>query len=436
MAQHRTIDGSRDALWSATAVEPPTTERLDDEIACDVSVIGAGITGLNAALRLAEHGASVSVLESRSLGFGASGRSGGQVNLGLNEGPSALIERFGAARGERLVEAIVRVPDQVFALIRRHQLRCDPVQAGWIQGATTCPQLATQEALAEDYARFGAGFELLDRDAVERRSGAQGFVGGLYCSSAGSLHPLSYTRELARVALAQGARIFTESRIETLSREGTKWRLETASGRVRCDTVLVCSNGYTDHLIEGLAKTLIPIRSVLAATEPLPDRLRAVILPGGVTFVDKRRLILYFRYDRDGRLCAGYHGPMRDSFALSDFNGLKSQVRRLFPALDTARWDYHWGGRVAMTRDTLPFLHVIDRGLLAGMGYNGRGVGMGTLMGQVLADHALGRPESELSFPVTTPKSYPLHRFHRLGVRLAIAWSGLLDGLEARRGAG
>jgi len=436
MAGPPTIDGSRDALWMATAVAAPETPTLRESTSCDVAIVGAGFTGLNAALRLAEKGASVCVLESRTLGFGASGRSGGQVNLGLNAGPKALIEKFDAKRGERLVHTIARVPDEVFALIRRHQLNCDPVQKGWVQGAVTTGRLEAQRELAKEYAAFGARFDLLDRDALATKSGTQGFVGGLFCPSAGSLQPLSYTRELARVALAQGARIFTDSAIRSLHRDGPRWRLRTEQGEIYCETVLVCTNAYTDGLIDGLAETLVPIRSILAATEPLPEALRQKILPDQVTFVDKRHLILYCRYDRDGRLCIGDHGPMRDAFALSDFDGLKARARRLFPDLAGVRWDFHWGGRVAMTRGGLPFLHVIDRGLIAGMGYNGRGVGMGSVMGQVLADFALGTPESDLSFPVTNPKTFPFHRFHRLGVSASIKWYGLLDRLEMRRGPG
>lgn len=427
------IDGSRDALWMATAVDAPETTKLQESRRCDVAVIGAGFTGLNAALRLAEKGVSVAVLEARTLGFGSSGRSGGQVNLGLNTGPKALIERFGSEKGERLVHKLASVPDDVFALIRRHQLNCDPVQNGWVQGAVTPSQLKAQQELAAEYAPYGAGFDVLDRNEVAKRSGAQGFAGGLFCPSAGSLQPLSYTRELARVAIAQGARIFTETAITALHRDGGRWRLETAQGEVDCETALVCSNAYTDGLIDGLAETLVPVRSILAATEPLPERLRAKILPDQVTFVDKRRLILYCRYDRNGRLCIGDHGPMRDAFRPADFDALKARARRLFPDLAHVRWDYHWGGRVAMTRGGLPFLQLIDRGLVAGMGYNGRGVGMGSVMGQVLADYALGTPEDDLAFPVTTPKRYPFHRFHRLGVTAAVKWYGLLDRLEMLR---
>lgn len=429
------IDGARDALWRATAVAPVDCRPLDGDIDADVAIIGAGFTGLNAALVLAEAGTSVVVLEGADLGFGASGRSGGQVNLGLNLGPSALIARFGEGAGRRLIERLAGVPDEVFALIERHDLNCDPVQMGWVQGAASDGQRRLQENLARDYERHGVHFDVLDAAQVQRRSGAHGYKGGLFCATAGSLHPLSYTREMARVALGMGVQLFTHSPVTALEREGRHWRLSCAGasgGRVRAETVLVCTNAYTDDLVDGLKETVVPVRSLLMASEPLPMELRDRVMPGEVTFVDKRRLILYLRYDRDGRLCAGDHGPMRDGFRLEDYTAVKRRVVEVFPDLAGVRWDYHWGGRVAMTRSKLPFIQVVDDGLVAGMGYNGRGVGMGSIMGRILAEFVLGKPEGELDFPVSTPKPFAFHPFHRIGATVAIAWHGLMDRIEMR----
>ena len=430
------IDGAKDALWAATAVDAPICEHLAGDLDVDVAVIGAGFTGLNAALKLAEAGTRVAVLEAAYLGYGASGRSGGQVNLGLNLGPATLIEKFGAEVGERLIETVIKVPDDVFSLIRHHRLDCDPVQNGWVQGAATANQRRMQEDLARDFERHGGRFDVLDAEAVMERSGAHGYQGGLFCPTAGSLHPLSFTRELARVAMEKGARLFTDAKVDALEENSGRWRLTLKGGRVSAETVLICTNAYTDGLIPGLRETIVPVRSLLMASEPLSPNLHAKVMPGEVTFVDKRRVILYLRYDRDGRLCAGDRGPMRDRFALDDYNDLKKRVVDIFPDLADVTWDFHWGGRVAMTRSKLPFLHVIDRGLIAGMGYNGRGVGMGSVMGRVLAAYALGKEAKSLPFPVTTPKTFPFHRFHKVGASIAVRWHALLDHWETHRSLG
>jgi len=398
-----------------------------------VTIVGGGLTGLNAALQLASNGVSVCVLEAKNLGFGASGRSGGQVNLGLNLGPKALLKKFGTAQGERLIDLVINTPDHVFKSIRENKLNCDPVQNGWIQGAITEIHLETQRQLLDEYAEFGCTLEMLDKATLETRAGTSRYRGGLHCPMAGSLHPLSYTRELASASLAAGAKIFTDSPVTGISQSESKtsgWTLTTAEGQITSEQVLICTNGYTDNLIKGLRRAVVPVRSLLMATEPLSDNLRATVLPNQVTFVDKRRLILYFRYDRDGRLCVGDHGPMRDAFCEADFDAVKRRVNDVFPQLSNTRWDYHWGGRVAITKDSLPFMHCVGPGLIAGMGYNGRGIGMGTMMGKTLAAHIL-QPEQPTAFPLTTPKKFAMHKFHTAGVSMTIKWMALRDHLES-----
>lgn len=426
------IDGSRDALWMHTAIAGPETEQLQSDIDCDIAVVGAGLTGLNAALDLAKAGKSVCVLEAKTIGFGASGRSGGQVNVGLNLGPAALMQKFGAEQGARLVDLVVNTPKRVFDRIEEHGLQCDAARTGWIQGAINDRTTAEQATLAEEFGRYGGEFELLDQHAMAERVGTEFYQGGLFSPTAGTLQPLSYTRELARVVMQYGAQIYTASAVESATPLGDRWKLHTAKGSVRCDKVLVCGNGYTDRLVKGLAQTVVPVRTVLMATEPLSAAQRDSVLPNQMSFVDKRRLILYFRYDRDGRLCAGYHGPMRDSFCLADFASLKSKVSKIFPQLNGCSWDFHWGGRIAVTQDSLPFFSEPLPGLMACMGYNGRGVGMGTLMGQNAAQYLMKEDADDLDFPLTRPRQFPMHRFHALGVNASIAWFQVQEFFDAR----
>lgn len=430
MTETNLIDGFRDSLWMSTASDAPDTESAHGTINCDVVIIGAGFTGLNAALKLASTGVRVCVLEAGELGTGSSGRSGGQVNLGLNLGPSQLIEKFGSEQGEKLVQTVASAPDHVFNVIREHNLNCDPVQNGWAQAAITTTLLDEQEKLVADYARFGVRLAMLDKVELNTRTGCSGYEGGMFCAIAGSLQPLSYTRELARVAMQTGASVYTGSTVTQLVKEQNGWRIDTGNAQLHCEQVLVCTNAYTDSLIPNLAKAVVPVRTILIASEPLNEEIRSKVLPRQITFVDKRRLILYFRYDRDGRLCVGDHGPSRDTFKMSDFINLKKRAAAVFPALADVNWDFHWGGRVAMTKDSLPFMHRIAPGLTVGMGYNGRGVAMGSMMGAVLADSVLGTPDSESAFPVTVPDKFKLHAFRDIGVSVAVKWYTLRDYIE------
>ena len=430
MTETSLIDGFKDSLWNSTASAAPNTEPLSDSLNCDVVIIGAGFTGLNAAIKLASHGASVCVLEAGMLGVGSSGRSGGQVNLGLNHGPAELLKKFGTKQGEKLIQAVINAPDHVFDLIRQYSLDCDPVQNGWVQGAVNSNYVQQQKQMHADYKQVGVQLDLLDKAALSKKTGTSAFAGGLHYAKAGSIQPLSYTRELARTAMRLGVVLHTNSAVQQLIKSSNGWQVGTAHGQVNCTDVLVCTNAYTDSLVSGLRQTVVPVRTILIASEPLSQDLRQSILPDQITFVDKRRLILYFRYDRDGRLCVGDHGPSRDHFKLADFHNLKKRAVAVFPALSSVRWDYHWGGRVAMTKDALPFMHEIAPGLTAGMGYNGRGVAMGSMMGKLLAEKVLGGSNSQYAFPLTRPDKFKMHAFHNLGVSTAIKWFTLRDYLE------
>ncbi|MFK7992940.1 MAG: NAD(P)/FAD-dependent oxidoreductase [Granulosicoccus sp.] len=437
MSEKFPIDGSNDALWMATAPPPPQVEPLTTSSQTDVAIIGAGLTGLNAALELSLNGVSVTVLEAASIGFGASGRAGGQVNLGLNAGPTELLKQFGKDQGQRLIELVLDTPQTVFNLIREHGLRCDAVQNGWVQAAANKSIWQTQQTVADDYNTHRNVFSVLDSEELAERSGANGYAGGLYCESAGSVQPLAYTRELARVALERGVDIHDHSGVTGIDYRDKKWKLSTAHGELTADRVLVCTNGYTQPQssgpLKGLSSKVVPVRSVIAATAPLSDNLRKSILPGEITFVDKRRLILYMRYDRDGRLCVGDHGPTRDNFRASDFDAVKRRALNVFPQLEGVGWDYHWGGRLAVTKSGLPFMHEVAPGLIAGMGFNGRGVGMGTMMGRELARYVLNANPNATGFPLSRPKTFAMHRFHRAGVNMAVKWYALQDHLDRYR---
>jgi len=431
------IDGSSDALWMTTAPSSPQLEPLCHLFHTDVAIIGGGLTGLNAALELSRTGVSATVLEAATIGFGASGRAGGQVNLGLNAGPSELLRRFGREQGLRLIELVLDTPQTVFDLIREYDLQCDAVQNGWVQAAANKAIWHSQQATAEEYNAYRQVLSVLDAEELSACSGAHGYVGGLFCASAGSVQPLAYTRELARVAVERGVRIHDRSAVTGIDRIGKQWRLLTANGELVADRVLICTNGYTQPQakgpLKGLSSKVVPVRSILAATAPLSDNLRKSILPNEVTFVDKRRLILYMRYDRDGRLCVGDHGPTRDNFRMEDFAAVKQRALTVFPQLEGIQWDYHWGGRLAVTKSGLPFMHEVAPGLIAGMGFNGRGVGMGTMMGRELARYAVNDDASAAGFPLSRPKNFALHRFHRAGISMAVKWYALQDHLDRFR---
>jgi glycine/D-amino acid oxidase-like deaminating enzyme len=402
---------------------------LQGAVETDVAVVGAGYTGLSAALHLAERGASVVVIDQGEPGWGASGRNGGQVIPGLKYDPDDIESKLGPERGGRLNAFAAKAPDLVFDLIRRYAIACDPVREGWLQPAHSPAGRVKAERRAAQWARRGANVEMLDRAQMAKLLGSEAYCGGLIDRRGGTIQPLAFARGLAAVAVAKGIQVHGGTKAETLVREQGKWRIQASGATLTAETVLLCTNGYTGGLFPGLETEVVPVNSYQAATRPLPEAARQSILPGGQSASDTRRVLLYFRLDRDGRFIIGGRGAAQDEPGPERFARLRRAAREIYPQLAEAEWSNHWSGRIALTRDFLPHLLELAPGLLAGLGYQGRGVAMATSMGALLAARAQGAAEADLPLPIGPRQPFPLHGLRVPAIYLAARWYRLLDGL-------
>ena len=423
------------SLWAATAATAPACPPLRGEATADVVVVGGGYCGLSAALHLAEAGASVALIEAAEPGWGASGRNGGQVIPGLKYDPDELSAMFGPEQGSRLAALAGGAADLVFDLAARHGIDCAADRTGWIQAANSSTALDTCRRRVEQWARRGAPVELLDRARIADELGTDTYLGGWLDRRGGQLQPLSYARGLARAAITKGARLHGRSPALKLERRGKAWRLETHGGVVAADTVLLCTNGYTDGLWPGLKRTLIPVQSFQVATAPIGANLAARILPGGKPVSDTRRLLRYFRWSPDGRLIMGGRGTPRGEHDRRRYGGLEQSLVRLFPDLGAPRFDFHWSGTVALTIDHVPHIHEPEPGLRVGLGFNGRGVAMASLMGKLLAERTLGAASASLGLPITAIAPLPLWSLRQPVLTLMSAYYRWRDGLDEARGS-
>ena len=421
------------SLWAATAAPAPATPVLDVSCKADVAIVGAGYSGLAAALELAESGASVGVLDSGEPGWGASGRNGGQVIPGLKYDPDEITAMFGVDAGEHLVRVAGAAPDTVFDLIARHRIDCEAKRCGWIQPAFADRDTALVQRRFEQWQRRGAPVALLDRDTTCRLVGSPIYRGGWIDRRAGSVQPLSYARGLARAAQKVGARICGGSHVTALNRAGARWNVTTAHGpAVSAGQVLLATNGYTDALWSRLRQSVIAANSFQVATERLPDELLRSVLPEGQVASDTRRLLLYYRSNHDGRLIMGGRGPFREPAGPGEFRHLESVISLVFPQLKSARCEFHWSGRVALTRDHLPHLHQPAPGLTLFLGYNGRGVAMATALGTLVAKNLIAPAEHPLPLPITGIRPIPLHALHRIYATAILQTYRVADYLAVR----
>jgi len=397
----------------------------------DVVIVGGGIMGLSTALHAARLGLSVQVLEAGEIGQGASGLNGGQVIPGLKYDPEWLLEHFGSERGEALVNFAASTADAVFDLIRDEKLAVPFVRNGWIQAAHT--ELALKAAANRDrqWQARGADVRLLSAAEIASMTGARGYLGGWLDRRAGVIDPLAYTSELARVVAAAGVRIAERSKVVRLANAAGVWRISTENGpELQARAVVLATNAYTDGLIPGLAETIVPLHSFQIATAPLASELAARILPEGQAVSDSRRILVYYRKSADGRLVLGGRGRMALPTSAGDWAHLERALLRLYPLLSGIAIEKRWFGRVAMTPDHLPHVHEPEKGLVAVVGCQGRGVGLMTALGGRIATYLASGDAMRLPFPVSPIRPIPFHAFRQVGVAATIAWYRLLDALE------
>lgn len=414
------------SLWETTAREPVSFPALRGSHSADVAIVGAGYTGLAAALSLAEMGKRVIVVDAIEPGWGASGRNGGQVIAGLKYDPPELLAKYGPERGAALVRFVGEAPSLVFDLIARYHIDCDARRNGWIQPAHNAAMEPVLERRAHSWAEAGADVELLDRDRLAQLLGSTSYRTGWLDKRGGCLNPLGYVRGLARAAAGLGVAIFAQSPVRRIERTASGYQLRTGDGSIEAEQIVLATNSYTDGLWPGLRQSIVSAHTVQVATDPLPENVRRTILPFGHVSSDSRRVLLYFRLDPEGRFLMGGVGSVREPDRREVFAHLRKATQHVFPQM-TAPFRYHWYGRVALTPDFLPHLHELAPGLHAALGYNGRGIAMATALGTLLARRAAGVRAEDLPFPTTELRTIPFHGLRNLYIAAARTYYRLRD---------
>ncbi|MBU8541141.1 NAD(P)/FAD-dependent oxidoreductase [Falsiroseomonas tokyonensis] len=411
------------SLWEATAAPAPILAPLRGPAETAVAIIGAGYSGLSTALALAERGVAVTVLEAVAPGAGASGRNGGQVIPGFKHDVADAIAVYGQARGTAMHALGARAATETFALIARHGIDCDAAQNGWAQLGDTPAALEAMAARLAAWRRAGAPVHWLSREEAAALAGTKAYLGGWLHAGGGSVQPLSYARGLARAAMAAGAVIHAPTRATAIRREGADWRVETGQGQLRARRVLIATNALPGDLWPGLADTMIPVWSFQVATQP-------GAVPAGMPVVsDTRRVLRYFRADRDGRLVVGGKGRLRAPRDLGDFATQRHMLARLYPQLAEAPVEFGWGGQVAITLDRLPRLFRLEDGVFATIGCNGKGIAWCTATGPELATVLTGGESLALP-PVEPLRPIPLHQLKKIYAAAGSVWFRLRDRLE------
>ncbi|MEL6766057.1 MAG: FAD-binding oxidoreductase [Pseudomonadota bacterium] len=377
--------------WYAETAGPlPDYAALAGEVSADVCVVGGGYAGLSAALHLAEAGYSVVLLEANRVGWGASGRNGGQLGVGPREDMEKYERLAGREDAAKVWALGVEANRLVRDLIARHGMGVEIadgiMEAAWKAGdADDLVEYADHLARGYGYERF----TLFDRGEMAGQLGTDCYHGGLLWRDGGHLHPLRYALGLARAAEAVGARLHERSLVTSV----TPGRVETATGAVKAADIVLAMNGYLDGLVPAVARRSMPINNFIIATEPMaPERARSIIR-GGFAVADTKFVIDYYRLSPDGRMLWGGGESYGARFPRDIAGYVRGKMLAVYPQLSDLAITHAWGGTLGITITRFPAFQRLKGGLLAISGWSGSGVHMATLGGKLAAEAVRGEAE-------------------------------------------
>ncbi|SLN64158.1 Gamma-glutamylputrescine oxidoreductase [Roseovarius litorisediminis] len=385
--------GQYPASWyAATATPLDPFERLKGQTRADVCVIGAGYTGLSAALHLAEAGYDVALIEAHRVGFGASGRNGGQLGSGQRMDQTGLEKMMGHEDAAKLWNLAEDAKNLVKSLVAKHKIECH-LKPGIAHACFTAREVAQEHGYA-DHLRKTYGYdqiENLEADAFYEICPSPAYKGGTLDMGAGHLHPLSYALGLARAAQSAGVRIHENSVVHDIQR-GTRVVVRTDHGQVEADHVILACNGYLGGLERKVAARVMPINNFIAATEPLGDDA-ARVLTRDIAVADTKFVINYFRLSHDKRLLFGGGESYGYRFPSDIAATVRKPMQEIYPHLRDVKIDYTWGGTLGITLKRMPYLARLAPNILSASGYSGHGVGTATHAGKLMADAIAGQAE-------------------------------------------
>ncbi len=419
-----------DSWYAASVPERPAEAPLAGDVQCDVCVVGGGITGLSTALHLAQMGYDVVLLEAARVGWGASGRSGGQVIFGYACDQSRLEALVGFDDARAHWQIACDAVALTRRLIREHEIDCDATD-GMVHVAIKPRQRdelkAWQRELEQRYDYRSLTF--LDAGALADEVDSPRYIAGLRDDQSLHLHPLKYTLGLARAARKAGVRVYEHSRARGLDAGGRK-TVFTDNGSVHCRSIALCGNAYLDRLTRRLHRRIMPVGTYIVATQPLGETVARSLIPSHAAVSDINFVLDYFRCSADHRMLFGgrvsYSRMAPPNLAAS----IGKRMTRVFPRLADTRIDYAWGGYVGITMNRAPDIGRVAPDVAYAQGFSGHGMAMTAMAGQVLAEAIAGTHERMDLFARIPHRDFPGGALLRTpALVLAMAWYRLRDWL-------
>ncbi|MBI3228909.1 MAG: FAD-binding oxidoreductase [Burkholderiales bacterium] len=363
-----------------------------------VCIIGGGFAGLATALSLVEAGQrNIIILESETIGHGASGLNGGFVFGGFSLGERALVAQVGPVKARQLYQLTLAAVAKIRSRIAKYNIACDAIESGiylanWFDDPTL---LDEQEKFMRE--TMGVQWQRVSKSDLAQKLHSERYFGALFEENAFHFHPLKYAQGLARVLREHGVRIYEHSRVQSLAKEGVDWRITTAQGSVRATQTVVCCGGYIEKLYPKLASAILPIATYVMATEPLGERLAQAMQTKSAVY-DTRFAFDYYRPLPDSRLLWGGRISILRRSPQQVAKLLYGDMLKVYPQLAGVKVEHAWCGMMSYGRHKMPQLGQLPEGLWYAMGFGGHGVGPTTMAGEVIAQALMGNVQDVQAF--------------------------------------
>ncbi len=365
---------------------------LKGDIRADICVIGGGFTGISAALHLAEAGFSVVLLEGERIGWGASGRNGGQICTAYNKSMTEIEALVGKDAAQVFWDIDLLAKQLIRDRVKKHKIDCD-LRWGYLHTAAKPSHMKWVQETHDEWARYGyQDHNVLNKKQLEERVGTQAYHGALWEKNAGHLHPLNYVLGLASAAAEAGVQIFENTRASHIE-HGISPKISTPSGSITAKYIIAAGNAYLGNLVPHLHHRVMPVKSFILATEPLGSERAKSLIRDNDAVTDTNNICNYIRLSKDGRLLFGGRANYTGMEPKDLFPYMGPKMLNIFPQLADARLDYCWVGTLAITLDRMPHVGKVGDNLFFAHGYSGQGLALSGVAGKLIADAVQGTAE-------------------------------------------
>ncbi len=408
-------DNEKISFYRSSVEDLNSQDQLTSDIDVDICVIGGGLTGISSAINLSKKGYSVILCEARKIGWGASGRNGGQLGIGMRKDQFTIEKKLGLRHAKELWSLGLEAVEDVKNLIKENEIDCHLVNGVM---STACFEKDIDEYkfeiehMAKNY--DFEGYQFFNKEKIREEINSKMYLAGLLNSGSYHLNPLKLTIGLAKVAQKNKVKIFENTPIEKIREEGDRVQVMSKKGLIRANQVVVACNGYLDSILGSKKNKFMPINNYVVATEPLGEKRARQIIKNNYAVCDTRFIIDYYRFSEDWRMIFGGGETFTSNFVKNATSFVSKRMIKVFPELQNVKIDYSWGGTLAITVNRLPhFGTLMNNKVSYAFGYSGHGLALSVLAGKLIGENIHGDHERFKFFSDINHMSIPLGSIFR-----------------------